>query len=288
MISRLPTVFLMDNGSLRPEAVRQLRRLASRLGKRIGQRVVPVSMLHADKIPPAKLGGRAAEVFASALRRRAEAGDRDFVIVPLYIGRSATLTHGIPEKVRSWRREFPMLRVRIAPPLGANGGRDLGKILRDAIRAVMTPRFVRIQPPSVALVDHGSPSRSVTRARSEVCARLKTTFPKIADRIGAASMERRPGPKYAFNEPLLADLLDRAPFNAGQVVIAQLFILPGRHAGPKGDIAQICERAKGRNPELRTKRTQLLGSHPGLIDVLAARFRTAVTQKKRSRKRSSR
>ncbi|MDB6127119.1 MAG: cobalamin, partial [Verrucomicrobia bacterium] len=76
-----------------------------------------------------------------------------------------------------------------------------------------------------------------------------------------------------FNEPLLENVLDQSRFNFGPVLVVLLFILPGRHAGPDGDIAQICRRAEAKNPGLRTIRTELLGSHPRLVEVLAKRFR---------------
>ena len=72
-------------------------------------------------------------------------------------------------------------------------------------------------------------------------------------------MERRPGPAYAFADPLLENALrDRfdtfaaakatAPDTEERshllVVVALLFLSPGRHAGPGGDIATILEDAK--------------------------------------------
>lgn len=264
------TIFLVDNGSLRPDAIRQLRRLAKALGRKLGRAVEPVSVLHSDRVPPEKIGGRPAEVLEPALRRRAELGQRRFVILPLYVGRSAALTAHIPELAGKLRRVYPNLQVRVAAPLGARRARDLRKILGDLSRAKMGAS-VRTKPTKVVLVDHGSPSRSVAWTRNRARDQLLRELGRGVD-VRASSMERRPGPKYAFNEPLLENILATPPFNRGRVVVAQLFLLPGRHAGPDGDIAQICQRAEARNPGLRTVRTALVGTHPGVIDLLAKRF----------------
>jgi sirohydrochlorin ferrochelatase len=88
-------------------------------------------------------------------------------------------------------------------------------------------------------------------------------------------MERRPGAAYAFNEPLLATLLATPPWSSGPVIVAQLFLLPGRHAGPGGDVERICQRARKNFPSLRTRRTRLLGGHPALVEILADRFGAA-------------
>ena len=57
----------------------------------------------------------------------------------------------------------------------------------------------------------------------------------------------------------------------GAWVLAMLFISPGRHAGPGGDIARICEAAEVRCPGLRTHGSDLFATHPGVIDLLAQR-----------------
>ena len=89
-------------------------------------------------------------------------------------------------------------------------------------------------------------------------------------------MERRPEPEYDFNEPLLERAFDQPGFDAGPVIVAMLFLSPGRHAGPAGDIARICAAAEQRHPKLRTVMTDLVGLHPGLIPILVDRVRTGL------------
>jgi hypothetical protein len=90
-------------------------------------------------------------------------------------------------------------------------------------------------------------------------------------------MERREGVAYDFCEPLLARLLRSAEWNAGEVIIAMQFLLPGRHAGPEGDVAQICREAEAvSGGALRTTLSPLVGEHPLLVDILAERWKAAL------------
>lgn len=275
MCASRPCVLLVDNGSVRPAAIRKLRRLAAALGRHSGCKVEPVSLLHSSGVPAGQLGGRRAEILEPALRRRAQAGVRDFLIVPLFFGRSRALTDYIPERVAHLKRVFPDLRVRVAAPLGIPGDDRLARMLETQVRAKLTPAFLRGAKARVAVVDHGSPAKAVTRVRNRLAIQLDRRLGSAAALVTACSMERRPGPEHAFGEPLLENLLAMPPWTAGPVVVAQLFLLPGRHAGPGGDIAMICRRAEEKNPGLRTTRTKLLGEHPGLIEILADRLRTA-------------
>jgi hypothetical protein len=88
-------------------------------------------------------------------------------------------------------------------------------------------------------------------------------------------MERRPEPEYDFADPLLAALLATPPWDTGRIVVAMQFLLPGRHAGPDGDVAQICRRAEGARAGLTTVMTDLVGDHPLLPDILADRWKEA-------------
>jgi hypothetical protein len=125
----------------------------------------------------------------------------------------------------------------------------------------------------VALVDHGSPVRVVTDVRNELSCQLAGMLQGAAE-VAPCSMERREGAEYDFNEPLLARLLARDGWNRGDVIVAMQFLLPGRHAGPDGDVAQICARAAAANPQLRTRLTLLVAEHPRLVEILADRWAT--------------
>ena len=88
-------------------------------------------------------------------------------------------------------------------------------------------------------------------------------------------MERRRGRHYDFVGMLLADALDAAAEDGRQqVVVAMMFISPGSHAGPGGDVAEICADAMARHPGLDVRVSPLVGEHPLLVDILSARLET--------------
>jgi sirohydrochlorin ferrochelatase len=82
-------------------------------------------------------------------------------------------------------------------------------------------------------------------------------------------MESPAGDGFAFNRPLLAEALRMPGFNSGDVLIAPLFLSPGRHAGPRGDLVRIAGEAQDASPGLRCHFTQLIGSHPAATAFLA-------------------
>ncbi|MFI5356319.1 MAG: sirohydrochlorin chelatase [Opitutales bacterium] len=265
-------LLLVDNGSLEPAATLGLRAVAGRLGARIGREVAPVSLLYSDQVPAAQTGGVVAEILEPWLRRELAAGETEFAVLPFFVGPSRAITDYLPALVGKLREECPLLRVRVAPALYQPGDPRLARVLAERVRTAVTPEFARGEPLRVALADHGSPVPAVTAVRDALAAELAAALGREAAAVAPCSMERRPGPAYAFNEPLLATLLRRMPYDAGPVVVAQLFLLPGRHAGPDGDIAAICRQAETVAPSLRTVRTEVLCTHPDLIAVLADRW----------------
>lgn len=265
-----PLTILMDNGSLEPGATLGLRALAARLGERIGARVEPVSLLHSSAVPADKLGGAPAEILEPAVERRLGAGQTDFLIVPLFFGPSGALTDYLPKRLAHLRGKTPALNVRVAAPLFAEGDDRLARILADQVRARRTAGR------RVALVDHGSPARVVTAVRNELACLLAGQLGTDWT-VAPCSMERREGTDYDFCEPLLEKLLRSPGWNAGEVIVAMQFLLPGRHAGPEGDVAEICRAAEvASGGTLRTTMTGLVAEHPLLVDILADRWGAAI------------
>jgi sirohydrochlorin ferrochelatase len=272
-----PLVLLADNGSLEPAAILGLRTVAARLGESLGQKVAPVSLRHSNAVPVDQLGGQPAELLTDALAARLQAGESEFLVVPLFFGPSGALTDFLPARVAALKAKFPQLRVRVAPWLvdvGAASDERMAAILEDNVRAKIAESSGR---PAVIVVDHGSPVRAVTAVREHLARQLRSRLGPAVRSVLAASMERRPEPEYDFNEPLLEHAFDRPGFDAGPVIVAMLFLSPGRHAGPGGDIARICAAAQQRHPELRIVMTDLVGRHPGLIPILVDRVRTGLT-----------
>lgn len=72
--------------------------------------------------------------------------------------------------------------------------------------------------------------------------------------------------------PLLEHLLANPGFADRDVIVAQLFLSPGRHAGPGGDIEEIC-----RSSPARCHRTALVGDHPKVTAILSAAIRRSLS-----------
>jgi sirohydrochlorin ferrochelatase len=259
---------LVDNGSLRAESVLNLRRVARRLGEQTGLEILPASLLHSSKLPADQLEGEAAVNLERRIRLALEAGEREFTIIPFFFGPSGAITDYLPERLAFRREKHGDFKVWRTPFLCPGGG--MGAILADNVRQII--RYEGWEQPKVALVDHGSPKREVTAVRDALAVELAQVLGDEVQAVAAASMERRDGPEYAFNEPLLENLLDQPGWDSGKVVVAMLFLSPGRHAGPGGDIARICRAAEDRHPGLRTCMTGLVGDHAAIVPLLKRRL----------------
>ena len=268
--------FLFDNGSLRPDSTLSLRRLAAQLGAHLGLPVQAVSLLHSSKVAAEQLGGEPARLLEPALLSFfAQNPAGEAVLMPLFFGPSAALTEYVPERVAAVRARFPQAQVRLAPWLVNPSEPDarVAEILADQVRATAQRRgWVR---PEVILCDHGTPQPAVAVVRNHLGAQLRALLGAEVAGLAVASMERREGEAYDFNEPLLATALSTPPFNHGPVVIALQFLSPGRHAGPGGDIALICQTAEADNPGLQTQMTEPIAGDPRLVALLAERLAQA-------------
>lgn len=264
-------VLLLDNGSSRAESTLSLRRLAAALGERIGVEVHPVSLLHANKVPADALGGRAADTLAPFLRRQVQAGVDRFLVLPLFFGRSGALTGFIPETVETLQAELGPFALDIAEVLCPmpEGESRLTRILCDQL-AQAAERLG--SDPRAVLVDHGSPLPEVTAVRRWLAAEMRRT---LGVPIEEAVMERRAGPEYDFNGPLLETVLRRLAEQdpTRPVALAMLFLSAGRHAGAGGDVEQICRQVQADYPGLGVAIAPLVGSHPQILDLLEDRYR---------------
>ncbi|MEM8549984.1 MAG: CbiX/SirB N-terminal domain-containing protein [Verrucomicrobiota bacterium] len=274
--NRKPIYLLVDNGSLRPESTLSLRRIALRLGQRTGKTVYPVSLLHSDKVDPAEINGEPAITFLPFLRKLISKGKRDFRLLPLFFGPSRALTEYIPQQVAQLRSETSDLRLELEPclcPGDSASDSAMVSILVDAVRRQIEAQG--LVKPYVALVDHGTPARAVNEVRDRLSEGMAKTLGDEVVAVGPCSMERREGPAYDFNEPLLEKRLRQPGWSDANVVVAMLFLQPGRHAGAQGDVAEICTAAEADCQQLKTYMTPLVGEHPGLIDLLANRLSLA-------------
>lgn len=234
-------------------------------------------MLHSSAVPESELSGTKARLLEMVLAEHWSTGAGPAVLLPFFFGPSAALTEYVPARLEVLRTKYPDGKARLARPLVDLTVRDDRRVacaLADAVRLKMNE--AGLQRPAVVLVDHGTPQPAVTAVREFLGEQLRAELGDEVQCVGTASMERREGEAYAFNEPLLARALRSAPFDTGNVVIALQFLSPGRHAGPKGDVATICEEAKRDRPYLHTHMTEPLGAHAAIVDVLADRYREMI------------
>jgi len=279
-------IVLIDNGSKRPAATKNLRRLAAEMSRRAGEHVHPVSLLHSSAIAPTDLDGQPAETIEAFLKRQVQQGERSFSIVPLFFGPSRAIEQSLPTILADIEADYGPLDSRVAPVLCPlpKGEARLVDILEDQTREAMARHDLR--PSQVILVDHGSPVPQVTAVRHWLAAGLSRRFANEL-RVTEAVMERRQGRQYDFNGQLLEEALATAtPLEVPEhpraqplggdvqtdVVLAMQFISPGRHAGPGGDIGDIVETAMGRYPGLRAVESRLISDHPLFTEILYDRI----------------
>ena len=268
----MPVYLLVDNGSKQPDATRYLRCLAVQLGEYTGKTIHPVSLQHASSISPEELDGQPAQVFPEFLEAQLAQGENEFVVVPLFFGLSRALTSFVPDEVEKLRVTHPELSVEVAPVIWPlpEGEPRLARIVFEHIEQARQQAGADAR---VVLVDHGSPSPKITEVRQGIARHIQEQFGLTLDQ---AVMERREGRKYDFNGDLLATWLrQQAEQGVNDVVVAMLFFLPGRHAGPDGDVTEICETVVSDYPRLRYTITPLISEHPLLLEILADRLNAA-------------
>ncbi len=259
-----------------PASTKNLRKIAESLGSRLSEAVIPVSLCHSDTISPDALDGVPAKILESEMARIASSGGKDFLLIPLFIGPSAALTHYLPAKLGELKEMYPEISLRVASPLAGDRNQSvpmIAQMMDELVQKCINENH--LESPSIVVLDHGSPVREVAEIRNQIAEKFASHFPGS---VTPASMERRKGDEYSFNEPLLASVLDVLPEGKtiSPIILSMLFFSPGRHAGPGGDIAQICQKAQERDPNLEIYTTELLSAHPALIDLLKEKYEEAL------------
>ena len=261
---------LADNGSLEPRSTLNLRKAAQLVFGSTGVEVHPVSLLHSSRVDAKSLDGVNADIMEDFLAGPIAQSSDDLRILPFFFGPSRALTEWLPEKLQQWKSERDGRSFRILDCLHQAGDVRLAVALEDlCFRAV---KQNELKKPFLALVDHGTPVFEVNQVREEVGSELKKM---MADRISGfstCSMERRDREEYDFNKPLLENLLAEKKEEYDEMLVAQLFLSPGRHAGEGGDLDRICSSFADSSPSHRLVRTDLLGTHPSVIEIIADRI----------------
>lgn len=257
-------VALIDNGSLEPAAHQNLRRVAVALTRNGAPPVQAVSWKHSDRIPAESLEGAPAWTLKPFVRAAVARGEREFVFIPFFISAQGAIGSALRDDLDALRSELGGFDFTFTDGL-ANGG-ALARILTEHIRSIITLRGLK-RPP-VIVVDHGGPSRASADLRDGLAADVRHALGDTVGPMAAASME-------GDHPPLLADQLQAHGFAGSDVVVALLFLSPGRHAGPSGDIAEICRASPA-----RCHLTDLIGSHPLAVATLAAALHQTLSNAK--------
>jgi sirohydrochlorin ferrochelatase len=254
-------VALIDNGSLEPAAHRNVRSVAEALSFRTGVKVRAVSWKHSDRIAASQLDDTPAWTLESFVRSLFALGQREFVFVPFFISPQGAIGSALRRDLEALRNELGEFEFTFTEGLAAL--RVLPTIVADRVQACLSSN--RLVTPPVIVVDHGGPSAASASLRDELANKISIALAGLAGPVEAASME-------GSHPPLLADLIAAEPYAGQDIVVAPLFLSPGRHAGPGGDIARICGAARARSHV-----TELVGTHPMVPDALAGALRTTLS-----------
>ncbi len=265
-------IALVDNGSLEPSAHGCLRAAAAAIGEGAGARVEAVSWRHSSRMPPGALEGGRAWTLAPWVRAQVSAGEREFLFVPFFISPQGSIGTSLRGDLDRLRESEGGLEYSFTDGLSA--GTSLPAIIADRVREAIA--LLGLRRPAVVVVDHGGPSPASAEVRDQVADRVRAMLGGAIGPLAAASMESPDGPGFGFNRPLLGEALARPGFDPGDVLIAPLFLSPGRHAGPGGDLGRIAREAEARSPRLRCHFTELVGSHPAAIETLAGALSRAL------------
>lgn len=261
---------LVDNGSLQPAAHENLRRVAAAVGARAGFPVSAVSWRHSDRIAPGALADGPAWTLEPWIRAQVAAGEREFVVIPFFISPQGAIGSSLRGDLDALRAAAGGFDYAFTD--GLADGSVLAGIVADNVREA-----AGAGRPAVIVVDHGGPSPESAAVRDRVAGGVREILGGAFGPVAAASMESPEGGQFSFNRPLLQEALAAPGFSSGDVVIAPLFLSPGRHAGPAGDLARIAEAATMRSPLLRCRFARLAGSHPAAAAFLAEALSRALS-----------
>ena len=263
--------FLVDNGSFGAQAILNLRKIANSLAKSSGFEVRPMGLMHSHKVDSSALDGIAGESMEAFLDSEEANSVFDIRVVPFFLGPSLAVTDWLPRNLEKWRQEREGRSFTILDYLFDPEDKRLAGILEDLCIGEIRSR--NLAAPHLILVDHGTPLPEVNLVREEVGKQLKDLMGNRIAGFSTCCMERRAGPEYDFNDPLLEDLLKKLEkHGAHEVLLAQLFLSPGRHAGKNGDLAKICGGFETQPSQLRIQRLPTMGNHPLMLDILADRI----------------
>ena len=272
-------IALVDNGSVIPAATLDLRDIAKRLSEALGMLVDPVSMAHSDKVPREKIGGERAVLWRNYVAQSIVSGVQEIVVLPMFFGPSRALSYSLPRQFDKATKGAGTCSLKVAETLVRNSDPSDDQVARIASELIIEKLNTETNGERlpVVLVDHGSPSPETGRCRDLVRAQIEKLLGDQVESVTASSMERRKGSKYDFNEPLLENVLNDGLDTCHKAVcLSMMFLLPGKHAGEGGDIANIVSESEWVRAGKNVIQTDLIGRSDALIELLVSRFRRVI------------
>ena len=267
--------FLVDNGSRSPESILYMRNVALELEKMTGFSVTSCGIMHSHKVDTSQLGGQPGVSMESFFVSNEAEFVKKLSFVPMFLGPSLAITDWLPEKLNEWSQNGENREFSIADCLFQNKDHRIARSLSEYVFDLIPQ--CSSQKPFVILVDHGTPLPDVNEVREKIGNILKEILGNQISGFSTACMERRKGTEYDFNDPLLETLLEQKKASGSScVILAQLFLAPGRHAGPNGDISEIC--APFINKGMEIARTPTLGNHQLIVEILAERLKEVMIE----------
>ena len=278
-----PIILLFDNGSLKPEASLKLRDLARNLSDVLSMQVEPVSLLHSCKIDPELLNGEPATIIRRRFKKAVNNKERKILCLPLFLGPSLAITDYLQELIQEALALDSEMQIKVAAPLSGwdvhKPDERLATVMKELIeecRANAKRSFKNI-----VLVDHGSPIKKMAILRNGIAEKVDTLLKGegVNATVTACSMEKREGDAFSFNDPLLETIPDYLNLEAAEdLLVAMFFLMPGRHAGEGGDVETILSNLC-QNQRIRSFcKTDLIASHPMIMDILADRVRSVLPE----------
>lgn len=263
------TIALVDNGSLEPAAHLNLRRVAGEISRQAGRPVEAVSWRHSDRIAASRLNHKPGVILADWISAQLARGEREFLFVPFFISAQGAIGSALRLEIEHLRQTLGAFEFHFTAGLAARDA--LVPILVDRIRETILRHH--LDRPAAIIVDHGGPSAASAALRDEMAQRVSAVLVNEVPLLAAASLE---GAEHTHNLPLIASLLATHDFNRGDVVVAPLFLAPGRHAGPDGDLENVIRNAQNQARPLRCHLADVIGTHPVVVEALAGSLRDAL------------
>ncbi len=263
----LPICLLVDNGSLRPSPILTLRQIAKKLNFETPFEVLPMGLLHSNKVDLHLLEGKPAETIKTFLKSDRGTREKDLLVLPFFLGPSLGVTDWLVSLLEYWKNEKKDRSFTILNCLHQDGDERLAFAMKHKLNQMVSENDIK--NPSVAMVDHGTPIIQVNQVREAVGKSLKQMIHDQFKMFSTCSMERRDGEEYNFNDPLLEDLLEKwLSQGEEEIIVLLFFLLSGRHAGDNGDIAKICKRVGMKYPKSKILVTKPLGNSEIVFDIL--------------------